>query len=149
MKVYVLHYAYYEESEIRGVYAEDAMKKELARYAEWGRAHNEKAITSQEHNIEELKKQRKALGQEDRKISEKQAELKKVGPEKSEEQKQLEKSLKRDRKAVARKMDQLAMSIRNQEYGLEKMKGLTDEQLAEKEMQRSHLYFEEFYVIGM
>jgi septal ring factor EnvC (AmiA/AmiB activator) len=148
MKVYVLHYAYYEESEVRGVYTEDAMRKELAQYAEWGRKHNEKSIAEQERRIEELKKQRKELGQEDRKIQEKQAELKVVS-EKIEEMRQLEKNLRHNRKEVARKMDQLAMSIRNQEYGLKKMKSLTDNQLAEREMERSHLYFEEFYVLGM
>ena len=149
MKVYVLHYACYEESEIRGVYTEDAMKKELEMYAEWGRAHNEKAIADQERRVEEQQKRRKALGQEDRKIQEKQAELKKVGSEKTEEMKQMEKSLKSRRKALDREMSQLAVSIQNQKYGLEKMKNLTDEQLAEKEMQRGHLYFEEFYVLGM
>jgi chromosome segregation ATPase len=148
MKVYVLHYSYYEESEVRGVYTEDAMRKELTQYAEWGRAHNEKSIAEQERRIEELKARRKALGQEDRKIQEKQAELKAVS-EKIEEMRQLEKDLRHNRKEVARKMDQLAMSIRNQEYGLEKMRGLTDNQLAEREMERNHLYFEEFYVLGM
>jgi hypothetical protein len=148
MKVYVLHYSYYEESEIRGVYTEEAMKQELAQYAEWGRAYNEKSIAEQERRIEELKDSRKALGQEDRKIQEKQAELKAVS-EKTEEMRQLEKDLRHSRKEVVRKMDRLAMSIRNQEYGLEKMNSLTDEQLAEREMDRNHLYFEEFYVLGM
>ena len=148
MKVYVLHYACYEESEVRGVYTEDEMKKELARYADWVRANNEKTIAEQEHRIEELQKRRKALGQEDRKIQEKQAELKFV-KEKSEIQKELEKTLRHNRKEIDRQMAQLAMSIKNQEYGLEEMKSLTDNQLAEKEMQRSHLYFEEFYVLGM
>lgn len=149
MKVYVLHYAYYEDSEIKGVYTEEAMKKELEMYAQWGRANNERAIANQERRIKELKKRRKALGQEDRKIQEKQAELKVVGSEKTEEMKQMEKSLKSRRKELDREMVQLAMSIQNQEYGLDKMKSLTDKQLAEKEMQRGHLYFEEFYVLGM
>ena len=148
MKVYVLHYLYYEESTIRSVYTEEAMRQELVQYAEWGRANNEKAIAEQERRIEELKKQRKALGQEDRKIQEKQTELKAVS-EKTEEMVQLEKDLRHRRKEVVRKMDQLAMSIHNQEYGLEKMKSLTDEQLAEREMERNNLYFEEFYVLGM
>ena len=148
MKVYVLHYACYEESEIKGVYTEEAMRKELALYAEWGRERNEKAIVEQERRIEELKARRKTLGQEDRRISEKQVELK-VVHEKSDIQKELEKTLRHNRKEVVRQMDQLAMSIRNQEYGLEKMKNLTDKQLAEREMQRGHLYFEEFDVLGV
>lgn len=148
MKVYVLHYACYEESEIKGVYTEDAMRKEMTLYAEWGRERNEKAIVEQERRIEELKARRKALGQEDRRISEKQAELK-VVHEKSDIQKELEKTLRHNRKEVVRQMDQLAMSIRNQEYGLEKMKNLTDKQLAEQEMQRGHMYFEEFDVLGV
>jgi seryl-tRNA synthetase len=148
MKVYVLHYAYYEESEIRGVYTEDAMKKELAQYAELGKARNAKEIAEQEQRIEELKKQRKSLGQEDRKISEKQSELKSANNQ-SEEHKQLLKALKHDRKAVIRQMDQLAMSIRNQEYRLEQMKNYTDNQLATREMERLHLYFEDFYVLGI
>ena len=149
MKVYVLHYAYYEESEIRGVYTEEAMQKELAQYAQWGRERNEKAIANQELRIEELKVRRKALGQEDRKISEKQAELKAASPSLSEDIKELSKSLKNSRKRLMREMDQLAMSIRNQEYGLEKMRNLTERQLAEKELEASHLYFEEFYVLGV
>ena len=112
MKVYVLHYAYYEESEVKGVYTEDAMKKELEMYAGWGRAHNEKAIAEQEHRIEELQKRRKALGHEDRKIQEKQAELKFV-KEKSEIQKEVEKTLRHNRKEIDRQMAQLAMSIKN------------------------------------
>lgn len=143
MKVYVLHYAYYEESEIRGVYTEDAMKKEIAQYAEWGRVSNEKAIAEQEQRIEELMKQRKALGQEDRKISERQAQMEADGIANAKKQ------LKSERKRLMGQMDDLARSIRNMEWKLKEMKSLTSEQLAEREMERSHLYFEEFYVLGM
>jgi hypothetical protein len=48
MKVYVLHYSYYEESEVHGVYTEETMKKEMARYVEQGRARIEKMIAEQE-----------------------------------------------------------------------------------------------------
>jgi hypothetical protein len=147
MKVYVLHYAYYEESEVRGVYTEDTMKKELAQFGELGKTRNDQAIAEHERIIAELTQQRKSLGQEDRQISAKQAELKSIGHAKTEEQKQLEKSLKQNRKGVMRQMDLLARSIRNHEYGLKEMRNWTDKQLAEREMERNHLYFEEFDVL--
>lgn len=143
MKVYVLHYCDYDESEVRGVYTEEAMKKELAMYVEWGRERERVMITDQEARIEELKARRKELGQKDRRLQEKQEQLEADGAHNAR------KMLKSERKEIMRQMDQLAMSIRNQEYGLEKMKSLTDEQIAEREMERAHLYFEEFYVIGM
>jgi hypothetical protein len=149
MKVYVLHYSYYDESEVLGVYTEGAMKNEISQYARLGKERNDKTIIEQERRIEELKARRKDLGQEDRKIQEKQTELKAVSSEKTEGMKHLEKSLRSRRKELDREMAQLAVSIQNQEYGLEKMKNLTDEQLAEKEMQRGHLYFEEFDVLGI
>lgn len=143
MKVYVLHYSNWDESEIHGVYTEDAMKKEMVKYAEWGRKKNEKAIAEQERRIEELKKRRKTLGQEDRKLSENQARLKADGINNART------ILKSKRKEIMRQMSQLAMSISNQEVGLEKMRNMTDQQLAEQEMSRGHLYFEEFDVLGM
>lgn len=142
MKVYVLYYSYYDESEIRGVYTEDAMRRELARYTEQGRAKTEKMITSQESRIKELKQRRKALGQEDHKLDEKQVQMEADGIHNARIK------LKSERKKIMRQMDQLAMDIRNQEAGLKRMKSLTDEQLANQEMSRADLYFEEFHVIG-
>ena len=142
MKVYVLHYSHYEESEVHGVYTEEAMKKELAQYAECGRERNEKAIAEQKRRVEDLKARRKKLGQRDREVQKQQKQLK-------EDNVKADSVLKSERKRLMREMTQLAMDIHNQECGLEKMKSLTDEQLAEREMQRGHLYFEEFYVLGM
>ena len=142
MKVYVLHYQYYEDSEIIGVYTEEAMSKELAEYAERGRVRNEKAIVDQERRLEDLRTRRKKLGQRDREIQEQQAKLK-------ADNVKADSVLKSERKKIMKEMSQLAVSIQNQEYGLEKMKNLTDKQLAEREMQRGHLYFEEFCVLGM
>ena len=142
MKVFVLHYSHWEESEIKGVYTEDAMKKELAQYAKWGREYNDRAIAEQEKRIDELKRHRKAFGQEDRKLSENQAKLKSEGVE------NVRKLLKSKRKEIARQMSQLARSIETQELGLQKMRNLTDEELAKREMERGHLYFEECYLLG-
>ena len=142
MKVYVLHYQCYDESEIHGVYTEDAMKKELAKYAEWGRERNEKAIAEQKKRIEQLKARRHKLGQRDREIQEQQKQIK-ADNEKADS------VLKSERKRLMREMTQLAVTIMNQESGLEKMESLTDSQLAEQEMNRGHMYFEEFDVFGM
>ena len=142
----MLHYSNYEESEIRGVYTEDAMREEMAQYAEFGRKKNEKAIAYQKHRIDTLMLQRKSLGQEDRKIQKKQSELKNV-IEKTTEIIQLKKTMRSRRKKIVRQMSQLAISIGQERDKLEKMHTLTDEQLAEQELRDSHLYFEEFYVI--
>ena len=142
MKVYVLHYAYYEESEVRGVYTEDAMNKELAQYAEWGREHNNSTIAEYERKIETLTEQRKALGQEDRKISERQAQMEAEGVSNAKKQ------LKSERKQLMKKMDELAHSIKMLEWKIKDLSVLTDAQLAEREMERNHLYFEKFYVLG-
>lgn len=141
MKVYVLHYQCYDESEVHGVYTEDAMKKELAKYAEWGREHNKKLIAEQKKRIEQLKARRHKLGQRDREIQEQQKQIK-ADNEKADS------VLRRERKNIMREMTQLALTIMNQEGGLEKMENLTDDQLAQQEMNRGHMYFEEFNVLG-
>lgn len=141
MKVFVLHYSHWDESEIHGVYTEDAMKKELIRYTEWGREKNNKAILEQTKRIESLKKRRHQLGQRDREIQEQQGQIK------ADNQK-ANSVLKSERKKITREMADLLTTINNQEIGLEKMKKYTDEELAQQELQRSHLYFEEFHIIG-
>ena len=143
MKVYVLHYSYYEESEVRGVYTEDAMNKELAQYANWGREHNNRTIDEYEKKIETLAEQRKALGQEDRKLSERQSQMEADGIANAKKQ------LKGERKQLMKRMDELAHSIKMLEWKIKDLRVLTDDQLAEREMERNHLYFEEFYVLGM
>lgn len=137
----MLHYSHWDESEIYGVYTEDAMKKELIRYAEWGKEKNRKAIVEQEKRIETLKTNRYKLGQRDREIQEQQKQLK-------ADNKKAAAVLKSERKRIARDMAGLATSIQNQEIGLAKMKSFTDDELAQQELQRSHLYFEEFHVLG-
>ena len=114
MKVYVLHYQHYDESEIHGVYTEDAMKKELAKYAEWGREHNKKAIVEQKKRLEQLRDRRHKLGQRDREIQEQQKQIK-ADNEKADS------VLKSERKRLMREMTQLAVTIMNQENGLKKM----------------------------
>jgi hypothetical protein len=99
-------------------------------------------IAEQEARIQEFKQRRKALGQENRKLDERQKQMEADGIHNAKIM------LKSERKKIMRQMDQLAMDIKNQEYGLERMKNMTDQQLAEQEMGRSHLYFEEFDVLG-
>lgn len=142
MKVYALHYQDYDESEVRGVYTEEAMNKELAKYAEWGRERNEKNIAEQKERLEQLRVLRHKLGQRDREIQEQQKQMK-------EDNEKADYVLRSERKKLMREMTQLALTIMNQEDGLEKMENLTECQLAEKEMNRCHLCFEEFYVLGM
>ena len=52
MKVYVLYYSNWDESEIRGVYSEAGMKKEMANYAKYGREIVERYVAGLKPDME-------------------------------------------------------------------------------------------------
>lgn len=143
MKVYILQYWNYEDSEVRGVYTYDAMMKEKEQYTQWGRERYAREIESKRKSISELNQKRDKVIEEERVILGNQHAARDAG------HKDVEKKLQKMRKPLLKDIDNYAHQIHMLESTVKKLENLTDEELCNSWMSYEHISFEEFYVLGM
>jgi len=130
MKVYVLHYYHWDESEIRGVYSEEGMNKEKAKFAKYGKEYIEN-ISS---DIEERMNSAYARAKEHFKIAD--AAYK----EGTKEYKSFAKTHMKHGKELKANAEKIKKE-------LEKYSNFNDEDFCNYFMQNEDLSFDEYYVL--
>ena len=142
MKVYVLTYSYYEEFYIRGIYTEDAMKQEKKEFAEYRRIANLALIFNHNTEIERQRAKRKLIIDKEQELLEQQRKAKADGDAVRE------KELKKERKVLIKSIELNSNRIKTLQAYIEMLNNMTEEDLVKDYMNREHLYFEEFDVLG-
>lgn len=141
MHVYVLSYFDYEDSEIRGVYTKSSMLSEKKRFADLRRERHEEMINENESIICNNIATRRKLAKKQEELLAKERDAYNTGNI------ELSKKIHSERKEIIRLIDQMSMAISNLERGIEKMRNMNEDELAEAYMCSRHLSFEEFEVI--
>lgn len=145
MTVYALYYDWYDESAIRGIYSEESMKAEFAKYVEIGRKANEAQIAKLEKSVEEKKTLRTQHKANKKDIERQISELTQKGSLSIDEALNLA-DLKKKLETIKRKLAIATRGMNKDNEDIKKLRALTDEQLGTKAMDEENLYFQEFEV---
>lgn len=156
MKVFVLSYYNYEDTEILDVFSEAAMEKKCKEFAEEQNKFNESELNKFKSQLSELYAKRDEKNVKRKELIHK-AESLLDGERKAKANgdKSLEKEINKQRKKLLKEAENMTTDI-NHKVWLQELKVKIAEKekyntkrLADIYMSRNHLYFEEFYVLGM
>ena len=141
MKVYLLQYWYYEDSETQGVYTQEAMEREKKTYVEEGRKMQQRDIEYKKSQIASLEQKKKKV------VADESAFLKDQQAAKNAGHMDAVKRIRKLRKPLTKEIANLSHQISILSHDICQLEGKTDEQLCNDYMHRNHLSFEEFYLL--